>query len=59
MISSEDLCEKGRENQTSEGWKFQENRADFGNKLVMHGPAKNSDFWWVDSSVCYRDLESP
>ena len=32
---------------------FQEIRDNFGIKLVMNGPEKNYDFWWVDSLVCY------
>jgi len=29
-----------------------ENRGDFEIKLVMIGPLKNYDFWWVDRAMC-------
>jgi len=53
VILGGELCEKKGESLDSEGWKILENRAGFVIKLVIIGPLKNYNFWWVDRSLCY------
>ena len=52
MIIDEELCEKKGESLDSEGWRISEYKARFVIKLLIIGPLKNYDFWWVDISVC-------
>jgi len=50
LILDEDLCEKRGESKDSGGWEIEENRVNFVNKLEMHDPTKNCNFWWIDRS---------
>jgi len=49
----EELCEKKGGKQKECGCEQAENKGHFAIKLVLVGPTKNCDFWWIDRSVSY------